>query len=219
MSRRSRGGCAVAGRRPRGRAHGPWVLVAIALVSSASSLSQAQSMAPSVASIAFEADFPIDEQSILDVLTIAVWKNPELTVPARVRPDGMISVPLLDDVQAEGLTPQELKEVITEALAEFISNPDVTVLVQEMNSRMIFLMGEGIARNGALSLQSEMRVLEAIATMGGFTVWAKKNRILILRKSPTGMVQYEFDYGAYLAGKAPDSNIVLRPGDTIVIEN
>jgi polysaccharide export outer membrane protein len=156
---------------------------------------------------------------VMDVLTIAVWKNPELTVPARVRPDGMISVPLLDDVQAEGLTPQELKEVLTEALAEFISNPDVTVLVQEMNSRMIFLMGEGIARNGALSLQSEMRVLEAIATMGGFTVWAKKNRIRILRKSPTGMVQYEFDYGAYLAGKAPDSNIVLQPGDTIVIEN
>jgi polysaccharide export outer membrane protein len=156
---------------------------------------------------------------VMDVLTIAVWKNPELTVPARVRPDGMISVPLLDDVQAEGLTPQELKEVLTEALAEFISNPDVTVLVQEMNSRMIFLMGEGIARNGALSLQSEMRVLEAIATMGGFTVWAKKNRVKILRKSPTGIVQYEFDYGAYLAGKAPDSNIVLQPGDTIVIEN
>lgn len=156
---------------------------------------------------------------VMDVLGIAVWKNPELSVAVAVRPDGKISVPLLDDVQAEGLTPQELKEVITEALSEFISNPDVTVMVREMNSRMIFLMGEGVARNGALGLRSEMRVLEAIATMGGFTVWAKKSRILILRKSPSGIVQYVFDYGAYLAGKDPDSNIVLQPGDTIVVEN
>ncbi len=156
---------------------------------------------------------------VLDVLAIAVWKNPELSIAAAVRHDGKISVPLLDDVQAEGLTPQELKEVITEALSEFISNPDVTVMVQEMNSRLIFLMGEGVARNGALGLRSEMRVLEAIATMGGFTVWAKKSRIRILRKSPTGIVQYVFDYGAYLAGKDPDSNIILQPGDTIVVEN
>jgi polysaccharide export outer membrane protein len=156
---------------------------------------------------------------VTDVLAIAVWKNQELSVSVRVRPDGKISVPLLDDVQAEGLSPQELKEVITEALSEFISNPDVTVMVQEMNSQLIYLLGEGVARNGVLALQSEMRVLEAIATMGGFTVWAKKNRIRILRKSPTGIVTYVFDYGAYLAGKAPDSNIILAPGDTIVIEN
>lgn len=156
---------------------------------------------------------------VMDVLALAVWKNPEFSIAVSVRPDGKISVPLLDDVQAEGLTPQELKEVITEALSEFISNPDVTVMVHEMNSRMIFLMGEGVARNGALGLHSEMRVLEAIATMGGFTVWAKKNKVRILRKSPTGVVQYVFDYGAYLAGKAPDSNIVLVPGDTIVVEN
>ncbi len=156
---------------------------------------------------------------VTDVLGITEWKNQELSVAVPVRPDGKISVPLLDDVQAEGLTPEELKEVLTEALSEFIAAPDVTILVQEMNSQLVYLLGAGVAGNGALPLRKEMRVLEAIATMGGFTIWAKKNRVRILRKTRTGMVEYVFNYGAYLAGKAPDSNIVLRAGDTIVVEN
>lgn len=156
---------------------------------------------------------------VTDVLGITVWKNPELATAAPVRPDGKISVPLLDDVQAEGLTPQELKEVLTEALSEFIAAPDVTVLVREMNSQTVYLLGEGVNGNGALPLRREMRVLEAIATMGGFTVWAKKNNIRILRKTRTGMTEYTFNYGAYMAGKAPHSNIVLQAGDTIVVEN
>lgn len=156
---------------------------------------------------------------VTDVLGITVWKNPELTTTAPVRPDGKISVPLLDDVQAEGLTPQELKEVLTEALSEFIAAPDVTVLVREMNSQAVYMLGEGVNGNGALPLRKEMRVLEAIATMGGFTVWAKKNNIRILRKTKTGMTEYTFNYGAYMAGKAPHSNIVLQAGDTVVIGN
>lgn len=156
---------------------------------------------------------------VTDVLRISVWKNAELNVSIAVRPDGKISVPLLDDVQAEGLTPQELKEVLTEALSEFIAAPDVTVMVQEMNSRVVYMLGEGIRSSGSLPLRKEMRVLEAIATMGGFTVWADKNRVLILRTTRTGMTEYVFNYGAYLAGKAPGSNIVLKAGDTIVVEN
>ena len=156
---------------------------------------------------------------VTDILQLAVWKNPELSVAVAVRPDGKISVPLLDDVQAEGLTPQELKEVLTEALSEFITAPDVTVLVREMNSQLVYLLGEGVRSNGAIQLRKEMRVLEAIATMGGFTIWADKNRVRILRKTRTGLTEYRFNYGAYLAGKAPDSNIVLQAGDTIVIEN
>ncbi|MCH7867620.1 MAG: polysaccharide biosynthesis/export family protein [Myxococcales bacterium] len=156
---------------------------------------------------------------VTDILQLAVWKNPELSVAVAVRPDGKISVPLLDDVQAEGLTPQELKEVLTEALSEFIAAPDVTVLVREMNSQLVYLLGEGVRSNGAIQLRKEMRVLEAIATMGGFTIWADKNRVRILRKTRTGLTEYRFNYGAYLAGKAPDSNIVLQAGDTIVVEN
>lgn len=162
---------------------------------------------------------PPYEIGVTDVLGITVWKNPELGVAVPVRPDGKISVPLLDDVQAEGLTPQELKEVLTEALSEFIAAPDVTVLVREMNSQAVYMLGEGINGNGALPLRKEMRVLEAIATMGGFNAWAKKNRIRILRKTRSGPVEYNFNYGAYMAGKAPYSNIFLKAGDTIVVEN
>ncbi len=153
---------------------------------------------------------------VTDQLMITVWKNPELSSRLVVRSDGMISVPLLDDVQAEGLTPEELKEVVTEALSEYIANPDVTVVLLGMNSNTISIMG-GVNRSGELPLQKETRVLQAIARSGGFSTWAKKDRVRILRQTPRGLVEYRFDYDAYLAGKAPGTNIVLRAGDTIVV--
>lgn len=153
---------------------------------------------------------------IPDLLRVSVWKNPELTVDVPVRSDGKISVPLLDDVQAEGLTAEELKEVITERLSEYIVSPDVTVMVVGMNSNTVSVMG-GVMRTGLIPLQRQTRVLEAIARSGGFSTWAKKGQVRILRQAPEGLVEYRFDYGAYLAGKAPDSNIVLQPGDTIVV--
>ena len=153
---------------------------------------------------------------VTDHLRVNVWKNPELSSPLVVRSDGMISVPLLDDVQAEGLTAEELKEVITEALSEYISNPDVTVVVTGMNSNTISIMG-GVNRQGELALQKETRVLQAIARSGGFSVWAKKGQVKILRPSESGLMEYRFDYNAYLAGKAPGTNLVLMAGDTIVV--
>ena len=153
---------------------------------------------------------------IPDVLKIVVWRNPDLSVQVPVRRDGMISVPLVDDVQAEGLTPHELKEVLTEALAEYVTAPDVTVIVEQTNSHTVTIVG-GVARSGQISLTRQMRVLEAIATMGGFNAWAKKNRIKIIRKGDSGTVEYLFNFGAYAAGKAPNSNLLLRPGDTIVV--
>ncbi|MBW2275636.1 MAG: polysaccharide biosynthesis/export family protein [Deltaproteobacteria bacterium] len=154
---------------------------------------------------------------VTDQLSITVWRNQELSVLVPVRSDGMISVPLVDDVQAEGLTPEELKEVLTEALSEYISAPDVTVVVVEMNSNVVSIIGGGTARSGVLPLRRETRVLEAVAAMGGFTVWAKRNKVKILRPTPGGMLEYRFNYGAFLKGKAPDSNIVLKAGDTIVV--
>ncbi|MCG8588215.1 MAG: polysaccharide export protein [Proteobacteria bacterium] len=153
---------------------------------------------------------------VTDRLRVTVWKNPELAVEAPVRADGKISVPLLDDIQAEGLTPEELKAVLTESFSEFINNPNVTVLVVEMNSNSASVMG-GVMRSGLVPLNRDMRVLDAIAAMGGFSTWAKKNQVRILRRTPQGIVEYRFNYGAYLAGKAPQSNLVLRPGDTIVV--
>lgn len=199
------------------KAGGFRALVVVALLSSFAAACATESPAPPPEVVAGERRPYVI--GVTDVLAVTVWKNPELSIVAPVRPDGKISVSLLDDVQAEGLTPQELKEVLTQALSEFIAAPDVTVLVREMNSQQVYLLGEGVAGNGALNLRKEMRVLEAIATMGGFTVWAKKNRIRILRKTRTGITEYRFNYGAYMAGKAPNSNIVLQPGDTIVVED
>ncbi|MCA9503952.1 MAG: polysaccharide biosynthesis/export family protein [Myxococcota bacterium] len=153
---------------------------------------------------------------IPDVLKIVVWRNPELSVEVPVRRDGKISVPLVDDVQAEGLTPEELKEVLTEALAEYVTAPDVTVIVQQTNSHTVTVVG-AVARSGQIPLTRQMRVLEAIATMGGFNTWAAKDRVKIIRKDGDRTVEYRFSFGAYSAGKAPDSNILLRPGDTIVV--
>lgn len=153
---------------------------------------------------------------IPDVLRVAVWRNPELTVDVPVRNDGKISVPLLDDIQAEGLTPAELKEVIAEQLSEYISTPDVTVIVLQSNSHMVTVVG-AVGRSGTVPLVREMRVLDAVAAVGGFTVWANKSDVRLLRPGPDGIDSYRFNYGAYVAGKAHDSNMLLEPGDTIVV--
>ncbi len=171
------------------------------------------------------ADSPPDEKmglrvpyviGIPDILRITVWKNPELSVEVPVRSDGKISVPLLDDVQAEGLTPAELKEVISGKLAKYISSPSVTVIVLQANSQVVTVMG-GVLRAGTLPLNRQMRVLEVIAAVGGFNTWANRSDIRILRPTPDGLVSYRFNYSAYVAGKELDSNILVEPGDTIVI--
>lgn len=153
---------------------------------------------------------------IPDLLKVVVWRNPELSVEVLVRRDGKISVPLVDDVQAEGLTPEELKEVLTEALAEYVTAPDVTVIVQQINSHTVTVVG-GVARSGQIPLVRQMRVLDAIATLGGFTVFAKKNQIKIIRQNGNETIEYVFNFGAFSSGKAPASNLLLQPGDTVVV--
>jgi polysaccharide export outer membrane protein len=153
---------------------------------------------------------------VTDQLAIMVWRNDELSLSVPVRSDGKISVPLLDDVQAEGLTPEELKEVITQELAEYVSAPDVTVIVTEMNSARATVMG-GVGRPGQVALRTQTRLLEAIALMGGFSSLAKRDDVRILRRTDQGIVEYHFDYGNFLAGKAPGTNIILRPGDHVVV--
>jgi polysaccharide export outer membrane protein len=164
---------------------------------------------------------PMDREvyliGVTDILLISVWKNPELSVEIPVRADGMISVPLIDDVQAEGLTPQELKEVIAEELSEFVAAPDVTVLVRQMNSRFVSVLGE-VRQPQRVPLTRDLRVLEAIAMVGGFSTFADKGDVRVVRRKPDGgEAEYRFDYDAYVRGVAPDTNIVLQPGDTIIV--
>lgn len=152
-----------------------------------------------------------------DVLQISVWKNEELSVVVPVRSDGKISVPLVDDVQAEGLQAMEIKEVLTRELSEFITAPDVTVVVLEMNSKYVNVIG-AVPRSGQIPLVKDLRVLEAIATMGGFALFANTGDVRIVRRQPDGgEVEFQFDYDAYIKGRAPGTNIVLRSGDTIIV--
>jgi len=154
---------------------------------------------------------------VKDVLQISVWKNEELSVRVPVRSDGKISVPLVDDVQAEGLQAMEIKEVLTRELSEFITAPDVTVVVLEMNSRYMNVNG-AVPRTGQIPLVNDLRVLEAIATMGGFALLANTGDIRIVRRQPDGSeVEFRFDYDAYIKGRAPGTNIVLRSGDMIIV--
>lgn len=152
-----------------------------------------------------------------DVLRILVWKNPELSAEVPVRPDGKISVPLLNDVQAAGLTTTELKETLATALSDYVSAPDVTVIVTEVNSKLVFVVGE-VLRPAAVPLTQDMRALDVIATVGGFSPYADTDAIKILRREPDGSVsEYRFDYPAFLRGNGSESNLRLMPGDTIVV--
>lgn len=151
-----------------------------------------------------------------DLVQVRVWKNPELTVEVPVRPDGQISVPLLDDVQAAGLTAIQLKEVITRELAEYIANPDVTVVVTQMQSKRVYVLGE-VTRSGPQLLTMPLRISDAISAAGGFSPFADKGDVKLIRRTPEGEQEFVFDYDAWVAGRAPDTNLRLQPGDTIVV--
>jgi polysaccharide export outer membrane protein len=152
-----------------------------------------------------------------DLLRIHVWKQDEISSDVVVRPDGQISLPLLQDVQAEGLTPEELRDVVADRLAEFIVAPQVNVVVREMRSNVVSVVGGGVGRSGVVALTRNTRVLDAIASMGGFTPFAKKSDIRVLRAVDLRQVEYRFDYDAFIGGRAPNSNMLLEPGDTIVV--
>jgi polysaccharide export outer membrane protein len=155
---------------------------------------------------------------VRDVLRISVWKNPELSSNVIVRMDGKISVPLVDDVQAEGLTPMELKEVVTREFSEYVASPDVTVIVVRMDSQFVLLMGDGARQNRQIPLTRDLRVLDVIAMGGGFSSFADRGDIRIVRRKQDGTeVEYRFDYDAYIKGKAPGTNIVLQNRDTIIV--
>jgi len=152
---------------------------------------------------------------IPDVLRITVWQHPDLDVEAPVRRDGKISVSLLDDVQAAGMTPEQLKQSISRQLAAFISQPDVTVIVVSPDSQVVSVVG-GVALSGPVPLHRQMGVLEAVAAAGGFSAWANKSQVLVIRTVGGRRVTYAFDYRGYVAGK-PNTELFLLPGDVIVV--
>jgi polysaccharide biosynthesis/export protein len=151
-----------------------------------------------------------------DVLRIDVWKEAEISRAVPVRPDGKISLPLLNDVQASGLTAMELANNITEGLKKFINSPQVTVSVTEINSRRVYVTGE-VSKPGAYPLLPNMTALQAVTSAGGFTQFARTKSIYILRNEGGKQTKYPFNYNDVVKGKRPDDNITLQPGDTIVV--
>ena len=151
-----------------------------------------------------------------DVLAIDVWKEAEITRTVPVRPDGKISLPLLNDVQAAGLTATDLASVIAERLKKFVANPQVTVIVATVNSQKIYILGE-VPRAGVVPLLPNMTVLQAISSAGGFSQYANQKGVYVLRTENGQQVKYPFNYREVVKGVNIQQNIMLKPGDTIVV--
>jgi polysaccharide export outer membrane protein len=151
-----------------------------------------------------------------DVLDISVWKEPDVSRAVPVRPDGKISVPLVDDVQAAGQTPLQLAELITEKLTKYLKAPQVTIIVTQINSQRVFVVGE-VSRVGAIPLLPGMTVLQALASAGGFSPFADLKKIRIVRTRNGKQIEYLFNYRDVLKGEKPEQNIKMEPGDMIVV--
>ncbi|MGA8493257.1 MAG: polysaccharide biosynthesis/export family protein [Terriglobales bacterium] len=150
-----------------------------------------------------------------DVLLVSVWKEPDLTITLPVRPDGDISMPLLNDVPAAGLSPTQLAASITEKLKKFVADPRVTVIVTQINSQKVYVTGE-VLHTGAIQLLPNMTVLQALAD-AGFTQFANTKGIYVLRMESGRQQKIPVNYKRLVKGQAIDQNIILKPGDTIVV--
>lgn len=152
-----------------------------------------------------------------DVLAITVWKEPDVSRSVPVRPDGKISLPLVGEIQATGRTPLQVEQDIATRLQTYINKPEVTVIVQEINSEKFNILGR-VSKPGSYPLAGGITVLDAIATAGGFQDFAKQRSIYILRENPVGgQTRIAFNYKDVIKGKHPEQNIKLEPRDTIVV--
>ena len=150
-----------------------------------------------------------------DVLHIAVWKEADLTATLPVRPDGKISLPLLNDVQAAGMTPMQLADSLTEKLKKYVANPRVTVVVTAINSKRVYLTGE-VSHSGPMPMLPNMTVLQALSS-AGLTQFANTKKIYVLRAHNGKQEKLPVDYRKLLKGEKMDQNYLLQPGDTIVV--
>jgi polysaccharide export outer membrane protein len=202
------------------------VLLAIGLVLmiSASVMAQSDAAAPTTppaATQAPEKDKGHSDDAYLiganDVLTVNVWKEPDISRSVPVRSDGKISLPLAGELQASGQTPRQLEQEITKRLQSYISDPEVTVIVTESKSQKINILGM-VSRPGTYLLSGTTTVLDAIAMTGGFKDFAKQKAIYILRSNADGtQKRFPFNYKEVIKGKSLEQNIRLLPGDTVVV--
>lgn len=152
-----------------------------------------------------------------DILDVDVWKEKEVSRTIPVRPDGKISLPLIGEIQASGMTPLQLQKDIAQRLKAFLANPEVTVIVTDPRSHHFNIVGQ-VAKPGTYPLSQSMTVLDAISLAGGFRDFAKETKIYVLRAMPSGAkARLPFNYKDAIKGKKPQTNVALLPGDTIVV--
>ena len=203
-----------------------WLVVSVALltglmlVSTAGAQQAAVKSAPPRASLNAPAmGVPVASDYIIgpeDMLQVSIWKNEAMSRTLPVRPDGKISLPLLHDITAAGLTPLQLRDKIAAALAEFMPNPEVSVSVMQVNSYRVSVLGE-VQKPGVLQLKAPTTVLEALALAGGFRDFASPSKIVIFRKDASGQTQkLRFNYNRAV-GSAGEENLSLKSGDVVVV--
>jgi polysaccharide export outer membrane protein len=152
-----------------------------------------------------------------DVLSIVFWKDKDLSAEVTVRPDGKVSLPLLNDIQAQGRTPDELRDALKRAALAFVEDPNPTVIVKEIKSRRVFITGQ-VEKPGPYPLTGATTVLQLIAMAGGMREFADGSNITIIRKAEDGRTQMlPFNYRDVLKRKNLDQNVQLKPGDTVVV--
>lgn len=190
-----------------------WLVAMVAL----SVWAQDKGTAPMPAPVKAVTDDPSYTIGPEDVLNVSVWKEPDFSNAAvPVRPDGMVSLPLLGDVQAAGKTPSQLSDDLTSKLKKYIEEPRVTVVVTGMNSRRVYILGE-VNHPGPMGMSANMTVLQAISAAGGPTAYANTKKITVLRNDQGKQAKYLFNYKEVIRGNNQDQNIQLKPGDTIVV--
>ena len=186
-------------------------ILAILLVTPFAYSQEKKTVQPEVA--ADSSDYVIGPE---DVLYIHVWREDALTRTIPVRMDGNISLPLIDEVQAAGLTPLQLKEILTDKLKKFVDLPNVSVTVMEANSYKVYVSGQ-VRTPGVYRLRSETSILQIVPMAGGFTEWADQKKILVIRKEGGKEKRITVNYKNIVQGKGPEGNLVLKAGDTIIV--
>jgi polysaccharide export outer membrane protein len=151
-----------------------------------------------------------------DVVEVSVWNNTALSRTVPVRPDGKVSLPLLNDVPAAGLTPTELRGILVNRLAEYIPNPEVSVIVREVHSFKVSVIGE-VRKPDRYELRSRATVLDVLAMAGGFNEFAARTRVVVLRYDGTAMKRVPFNYNAIVSANGERANFLLQPGDIVLV--
>jgi polysaccharide export outer membrane protein len=152
-----------------------------------------------------------------DIIGIHVWKDPDVSRPnVMVRPDGRISLPLVGEVQAAGLAPSALSSIITLKLKDFVTDPHVTVIVEAINSYRVYLLGH-VLRSGVYTFQNPTRLVEAIASAGGFDQFADTSHIIVLSNRGGGQTRVEVEFKKIVSGARLEDNILLHAGDTVIV--